>query len=131
MKNRFEKFQIYENIFGFLFDLNKLISLDHDNLEKYYVNLESFLKHDNFMILMVLIFFYFLFFFRIKSRIRYFTKRKKRKWLNYFLNVSIAWLYLLQLRILKEVFQSKIIKILLVINYVTKKIKCVSHIIHL
>jgi hypothetical protein len=62
MKNRFEKFQIYENIFGFLFDLNKLISLDHDNLEKYYVNLESFLKHDNFMILMVLIFFFFFFF---------------------------------------------------------------------
>ena len=31
-KNRFKRFQIYENIFGFLFDL-KLNSLDHDNLE--------------------------------------------------------------------------------------------------
>jgi hypothetical protein len=58
-ENRFEQFQIYENIFGFLFDLNKLTSPDHDNLEKYYVNLESFLKHDNFLILMILLFFFF------------------------------------------------------------------------
>ena len=28
LKNRFEQFQIYENIFGFLFDVRKLTSLD-------------------------------------------------------------------------------------------------------
>jgi hypothetical protein len=48
LKNRFEQFQIYENIFGFLFDVKKLTSLDYDNLKKYCVNLEGFLKHDNF-----------------------------------------------------------------------------------
>jgi hypothetical protein len=31
LKNRFEQFQIYENIFGFLFDVKKLTSLDYDN----------------------------------------------------------------------------------------------------
>ena len=48
LKNRFEQFQIYENIFGFLFDVKKLTSLDYDNLKKYCVDLEGFLKHDNF-----------------------------------------------------------------------------------
>jgi hypothetical protein len=47
LKNRFEQFQIYENIFGFLFDMKKLTSLD-DNLKKYCVDFEGFLKHDNF-----------------------------------------------------------------------------------
>ena len=39
---------IYENNFWYLFDVKKLISLNYDNLKKYYVNLESFLKPDNF-----------------------------------------------------------------------------------
>ena len=42
----FEQFQIYENIFGFLFNFTKLKSLDDDSLQKYCLNLESFLKHD-------------------------------------------------------------------------------------
>ena len=42
----FEQFQIYEDIFGFLFNFTKLKSLDDDSLQKYCLKLESFLKHD-------------------------------------------------------------------------------------
>jgi hypothetical protein len=35
---------MYENNFLYLFDVKKLTSLNYDNLKKYYVNLESFLK---------------------------------------------------------------------------------------
>ena len=34
IESRFEQFQIYENIFGFLFNFEKLKSLDNDNLKK-------------------------------------------------------------------------------------------------
>ena len=43
---RFEQFQIYEDVFGFLFNFTKLKSLDDDSLPKYCLKLESFLKHD-------------------------------------------------------------------------------------
>jgi hypothetical protein len=39
---------MYENNFLYLFDVKKLTSLNYDNLKKYYVNLEGFLKPDNF-----------------------------------------------------------------------------------
>ena len=39
---------MYENNFWYLFDVKKLTSLNYDNLKKYYVNLESFLKLANF-----------------------------------------------------------------------------------
>ena len=39
---------MYENNFLYLFDMKKLTSPNYDNLKKYYVNLESFLKPDNF-----------------------------------------------------------------------------------
>jgi hypothetical protein len=39
---------MYENNFLYLFDVKKLISLNYDNFKKYYDNLESFLKPDNF-----------------------------------------------------------------------------------
>jgi hypothetical protein len=39
---------MYENNFWYLFDVKKLTSLSYDNLKKYYVNLEGFLKPDNF-----------------------------------------------------------------------------------
>ena len=39
---------MYENNFWYLFDMKKLTSLNYDNLKKYYVNLEGFLKPDNF-----------------------------------------------------------------------------------
>jgi hypothetical protein len=44
---------MYENNFWYLFDVNNLTSLNYNNLKKYYVNLERFLKPDNFL------FFYF------------------------------------------------------------------------
>ena len=46
IENRFEQFQIYEDIFGFLYNFTKLKSLDDNCLQKYYLKLESFLKHD-------------------------------------------------------------------------------------
>ena len=46
IENRFEQFQIYENIFGFPFNFTKLKSLNDDSLQKYCLKLESFLKHD-------------------------------------------------------------------------------------
>jgi hypothetical protein len=39
---------MYKNNFWYIFDVKKLISLNYDNLKKYYVNLEDFLKLDNF-----------------------------------------------------------------------------------
>ena len=34
IESRFEQFQIYENVFGFLFNFEKLKSLDNDSLKK-------------------------------------------------------------------------------------------------
>jgi hypothetical protein len=34
IQSRFEQFQMYENIFGFLFNFKKLKSLDDDSLQK-------------------------------------------------------------------------------------------------
>ena len=45
IESRFEQFQ-YEDIFGFLFNFEKLKALDDNSLKKYCLNLESFLKHD-------------------------------------------------------------------------------------
>ena len=39
---------MYESNFLYLFDVKKLTSLNYDNLKRYYVNLEGFLKLDNF-----------------------------------------------------------------------------------
>jgi hypothetical protein len=39
---------MYENNFLYLFDVKNQTSLNYDNLKKYYVNLEGFLKPDNF-----------------------------------------------------------------------------------
>ena len=47
IESRFEQFQIYENIFGFLFNFEKLKSLDNDNLKKNCHNLECILTHEN------------------------------------------------------------------------------------
>ncbi|KAK4729430.1 hypothetical protein R3W88_022418 [Solanum pinnatisectum] len=46
LQNRFEQFEVYENIFGFLFSGKKLRSLDDENLKKYCLNLECSLKHN-------------------------------------------------------------------------------------
>ena len=39
---------MYKNNFWYLIDVNKLTSLNYDNIKKYYVNLKSFLKPYNF-----------------------------------------------------------------------------------
>ena len=48
IENRFEQFQIYEDIFSFLFNFMKLKSLDDDSLQKYFLKTMIFI-----MILMV------------------------------------------------------------------------------
>ncbi|KAK3226237.1 hypothetical protein Dsin_006099 [Dipteronia sinensis] len=48
LKSRFEQSKTYENIFGFLFDLNKLTSLDDDKLKECCVNLETALEYNSF-----------------------------------------------------------------------------------
>jgi hypothetical protein len=42
---------MYENNFLYLFDVKKITLLNYDNFKKYCVNLESFLKPDNFFYL--------------------------------------------------------------------------------
>ena len=42
---------MYENNFWYLFDMKKLTSQNYDNLKRYYVNPEGFLKYDNFFYL--------------------------------------------------------------------------------
>ena len=42
---------MYENNFLYLFDVKKPTSLNYDNLKKYYINLEGFLKPDKFFYL--------------------------------------------------------------------------------
>ena len=64
---------MYENSFLYLFDVKKLTSLNYDNLKKYYVNLEGFLKPNNFFDLNDIDLFSDL-----KSLTRDFTKRKKK-----------------------------------------------------
>ena len=63
---------MYENSFLYLFDVKKLTSLNYDNLKKYYVNLEGFLKPNNFFDLDDIDLFSDL-----KCLTRDFTKRKK------------------------------------------------------
>ena len=44
IETRFEQLIAYEKVFGFLFDLNKLKSLDEDELKNYCLNLRNFFK---------------------------------------------------------------------------------------
>ncbi|KAF3656865.1 hypothetical protein FXO38_13937, partial [Capsicum annuum] len=45
LQNGFEQFEVYESLFGFLFNGKKLRSLDDENLKKHCFNLECSLKH--------------------------------------------------------------------------------------
>ena len=65
---------MYENNFWYLFDVKKLTLLNYDNLKKYYVNLESFLKSDNFFYFDVIDLFSDL---KVLQEIRLKTKNKK------------------------------------------------------
>ncbi|XP_022889113.1 zinc finger MYM-type protein 1-like [Olea europaea var. sylvestris] len=46
LQNRFEQFQEYDDIFGFLFDLEKLKSIDDATLKCRCINLENYLKYN-------------------------------------------------------------------------------------
>lgn len=47
IKNIFEQLKTFESIFGFLFDSNKLKSLDDDELRKCCVNFHLSFTHEN------------------------------------------------------------------------------------
>ena len=47
LRNRFEQFQLYESVFGFLCDVKQLNSLVDIDLKAKCLNLEKFLTHDN------------------------------------------------------------------------------------
>jgi len=49
LQSRFEQFKIYEDIFGFLFSVKKLKSLDFTLFREKCLNLEISLKHDNLL----------------------------------------------------------------------------------
>jgi len=49
LQSRFEQFKIYEDIFGFLFSVKKLKSLDYTILKEKCLNLEKSLKRDNLL----------------------------------------------------------------------------------
>ena len=65
---------MYENNFLHLFDMKKLTLLNYDNLKKYYVNFEGFLKLDNFFDLDGIDLFSDL----EKSHKRFYQKRKRQ-----------------------------------------------------
>ncbi|XP_059277622.1 uncharacterized protein LOC132031704 [Lycium ferocissimum] len=48
LQNRFQQFEAYENIFGFLFSGKKLRSLDDESLKEYCLNLELSLTHNSY-----------------------------------------------------------------------------------
>lgn len=47
LNRRFEQYSTYENIFGFLFNIEILKSFFDENLKFSCINLETYLKHDN------------------------------------------------------------------------------------
>jgi len=49
LQSRFEQFKIYEDMFGFLFSVKKLKSLDYTFLKEKCLNFEKSLKHDNLL----------------------------------------------------------------------------------
>jgi hypothetical protein len=60
----------------FLFNVKKLTSLNYDNLKKYYVNLEGFLKPDNFFDLGGIDLFSDL---KVLQEVLHFYQKKKRQ----------------------------------------------------
>ena len=65
--NKFEQFQIYEDVFGFLFNFTKLKSLDDDSLQEYYIKLKYLISQTWYW--------WFRFIFRVKSFKRNFTDK--------------------------------------------------------
>ncbi|KAL9293976.1 hypothetical protein AtEden1_Chr3g0200501 [Arabidopsis thaliana] len=49
LDKRFEQYQLYENVFGFLFNSSKLQSLDDSHLKSCCINLESALRKDELL----------------------------------------------------------------------------------
>lgn len=47
LRFRFDQFQLYEETFDFLFSIKKLKSASDDSLKTSWINLKSFLKHDD------------------------------------------------------------------------------------
>jgi len=118
---KIEQFKIYEYIFGFLFSVKKLKSLDYTFSKEKYINLEKSLKHDNLLDIDLFDLFSEL---NILREIIYLKNDKSInilnyiKRINYFSNAYISYRIMLTISILvvlpeKSFSKLKIIKIYL------------------
>ena len=131
MKVGLNNFQIYEDNFGFSFNFEKLKSLDDDNLKKYCLNFECFLKHDSYSDIDGLDLFFELKVLKEVLQIDENTPINVLnyiKWLESFPNAYIAYRILLTIHVIvasvqRTFFKIKNNKILFEIDYVTRKIK--------
>ena len=133
IENRFEQFQIYEDIFSFLFNFTKLKSLDNDSLQKYYLKLEDFLKHDVYYDIDGLDLSSELNVLKEILQIKDYSPTdilNYVKRLNSYPNTCIANRILLIMPVTKKFFKIKINKIISKINNVPRKIKWISYIIN-
>ena len=129
----FEQFQIYEDIFSFLFNFTKLKSLDNDSLQKYYLKLEDFLKHDVYYDIDGLDLSSELNVLKEILQIKDYSPTdilNYVKRLNSYPNTCIANRILLIMPVTKKFFKIKINKIISKINNVPRKIKWISYIIN-
>jgi hypothetical protein len=71
---------MYENNFWYLFDVKKLISINYNNLKKYYVNLEGFLKLDIYIYIYIYIYIFYGIdlFLELKVLQEILSKKKKK-----------------------------------------------------
>ncbi|CAL8989583.1 unnamed protein product [Prunus brigantina] len=132
LKRRFEQYQTFEDIFGFLFTVNKLNSFDANNLESCCDHLEIFLKHGMSSDLDGKDLFEELKIIReilpkeAKTATEILSSLTR---LNCFPNAIIAYRILLTLHITvaslprEKFFKIEVIEILLAVNHVTRKIK--------
>ena len=116
----FEQFQIYEDIFGFLFNFTKLKSLDDDSLQKYCLKLESFLKHDVYYDIDGLDLFSKLNVLKEILQLKYYTPidiLNYIKRLNSFPNTCIAYRYLLTILVTVVFAEKSFSKLKLIKSY--------------
>ena len=120
IENRFEQFQIYDDIFGFLFNFTKLKSLDDDSLQKYCLKLESFLKHDVYYDIDGLDLFSKLKFLKEILQLKDYTRTdilNYIKRLNSFPNTCIAYRYLLTILVTVVFAKKSFSKLKLIKSY--------------
>ena len=131
MKVGLNNFQIYEDKCGFSFNFEKLKTLNDDNLKKYCLNFECFLKHNSYSDIDGLDLFFEL---KVLKEVLQIDENTPINVLNYikrlefFPNAYITYKILLTIHVIvasveRTFFKIKNNKILFKIDYVTRKIK--------